>query len=50
MINALGFLTDKNMSVLVSLVLFLTVSQTPRVRFLNMEYVCVFVLFKAIYG
>ena len=36
-INVLGFLTDENKSVLVSLVLFLPVTQTPRVRFPDME-------------
>ena len=49
-INVLGFLTDENKSVLVSLVLFLPVTQTPRVKFPNIECVCIFVLFKAIYG
>ena len=44
-INVLGFLTDENKSVLVSLVLFLPVTQTPRVRFPDMEDSLFFLFF-----
>ena len=50
MINILGFLTDKNKSVLVSLVLFLPVTYTPRAGLDSRTWsVFVFLCFSRLY-